>query len=508
MPILVVVGLMMIGLVASCDAALEDAVKASCRVRAPGGIGSGVCIMNEPDVIVLTNEHVVESSKTATCEFLWDTQISARVSGTVIWKNSSGNADMALIRIDPKEFRGRVPNAVMLAPPGYKYPVGTPLVWIGCAGGIEPAVIKGKIAKYSSDVMWVTPKVRSGESGSGVFDADGNYLLGLVYATNSSYGVAQATDLLHTRLHPAAIGNRFGGICKPPAPTPKPEPGKPFNAYPDLPPLPGYEPKAPGDAEARERVLALEAELADLKADLANLADLDFQINDILVDIIANEEALKDLKANLANKEQRLQALFGEDYALLKQMAADAKAAKTAADMAGVKAEDAKTSVGILTGAVLDMPADIDAAVDAKLPADLKEKLSLVGTLVARVKDAEATIKTFQTEGPVAATKAAWGILKTVGWPVGIGGGLGALLLIGVLVDIYRRIKSGGKNKLAVENAYAAAAPVVGRVAEHVKDQFDEAVESLLGEARAERLKQVGEDARAKAKEVLGRVLK
>jgi len=490
------------------DAALEDAIKASCKVITPMGqksaVGSGVCIANTNDVWALTNAHVVNDGSTHYTEWYWEGHKSARVPAVVVWKKyqkAPSNVDLALLRIDAAWFGGRLPTAARLVPADYVAPKGTMLYTVGCPGGAAPTALRSQLAGYEKGRagMMLIPKVEFGRSGSGVFDETGSWLLGIVDTCDPStgqykgpYGYAiyasQIRKLLEpmVRQEPRLFGGSFcrGGFCGNQAQQQVTPPGT-GQAYPDLPPLPGMEDQLPiAPVPAPEEVDNLRERIEYL------------------------ELTLRDVTTDLVDKEQRLQALFGEDYTLLKQMAADAKAAKTAADMAGVKAEDAKTSVGILTGAVLDMPATV-AAQDAEIEnkfgvirdtiaawkadpdkekAELKAKVEKIGAIVEKV----------QRVGP-------WSLMSLWGWPSALAGVLGIGGIFG-----YRRIAKkvkNGEELLAQKFAPNTTAAVVG-AAGHVKDHIDDAMDRLLGEARAARIEAAAAEGVTKAKEIIGGILK
>ena len=403
-----------------CLASVDECIAASCRVRAGSSRGSGVCIANRPWVVwVLTNNHVVGDLDAAECEFWWKGTKSNPIAGTVIWREKSKEVDAAIIQIDRRSFWGRVPPALPLAPPDYVYPRGLPAFRVSCPGGQDLRVVQSKFDRYYPEKSWMmlTPKANGGESGSGVFDARGNYLLGLIAWSWPKYGathaLAQDTRLLHTRLHPLA-DRRFrpaqawdqvretaitdSGLCDRfrQKPTPKPTPGTSPNPYPSL---PGYGPEPMVDEAAREEINALSAELGALKADLAD-------------------------------KEARLQRLFGEDYELMKEIAADAKAAKEPADGA---VEDVAAVADTLTSvakAVAEIP-------EVDVEAEIEDKFGIFRDAYAKL---QLRIEEAQAEGAEGVREVArtvvWGIAKTYGWP--IGGALGLALFL-----LWRRKQPG-----------------------------------------------------------------
>jgi hypothetical protein len=443
-----------------CLASVDDCVAASCRVHVPGAVGSGVVIANDPAVYVLTNAHVVGRATKAEVDFWWEANESKRVSGNVIWSKYNDTTDMAIIRIDRGVFGARIPPAIPLAPADYVLPKGEPVYVIGCAHGAWPSAIKGQNQGYSKEapVMLIKPPVESGRSGSGVFDARGNYLLGLIHQTTAAQARAQYVSLLHARLLPREVAQdtklfgRSGGFCDrfgsgSQQQTPPPGTG---GAYPDLPPLPGYAQQPMVDEAAREEINALSAELADLKADLQD-------------------------------KERRLQELFGGDYALMKQIAADAKAAKETADGATAMAEDAARGVGVVTDALLGVPQtisdEVDAAVAEKIPDDIEDKFGVVRDSVAAVK---LRIEAAKEEGAESAQEIAgtvvWGVVKTYAWP--IGGALGLAFFL-----LWRRKQTGESVVERVRDRFEGVSNRIRAVVE--RDEEDSLLERFANRFRA-----------------------
>jgi len=483
-----------IGLCQYSQGALEDAIASTCRVVTPIGgklaVGTGFCIANEPAVWILTNAHVIAKGTQHSTEWYWEAKKSIRIPATLVQTWNTETLDLALLKIDRAWFGERVPPAIRFAPADYVAPKAS-MVWtVGCPGGAAPTALRSTIVRYETQraSMELLPRVESGRSGSGVFSDDGTHLLGIVDSWDEKtgdYGCALYVSQIRALLKPPVGKPRLfdgslmkrcqSGICgnrgqqQQQAAIP-PGTGR---AYPQLPPLKGIDDVPPP--------LPLSSEESQL------LKDLDFQINDLLVDILANQDALKEIRTELTDKETRLKALFGEDYSLLKDIAANATAAKTAAEVAKSKAEDAQKAAGILTGTILELPATVDRAVEGAT-ADLEKKVGLVDRLKTRLdasdlKTAAAASKVLDVAGKVKEVSGKltpWSLAARFGWmPVGLG--IGLLALWG-RIEWKRRneIEFRTKTGEILSRGTGAVANVADAAKDYVTDKAQKAKERLV----------------------------
>ena len=493
-----------IGLCECCQGALEDAIASTCRVVTPIGgklaVGTGFCIANEPEVWILTNAHVIQKGTQHSTEWYWEANKSVRIPATLIQTWDTETLDLALLKIDRAWFGERVPPAVRFAPADYVAPKDS-MVWtVGCPGGAAPTALRSTIVRYETQRagMELLPRVESGRSGSGVFSDDGTHLLGIVDSWDEKtgdYGCALYVSQIRVLLKPPVDKPRLfdgsllkgcqGGICgnrgqqQQQAATP-PGTGR---AYPQLPPLKGIDdvpplPLAPlVDEEARRQVEILATELDALKTDLTD-------------------------------KERRLQQLFGGDYALLRQIAADAQAAKATA-------EDAKQGVGIVTGTLLALPETVDKAVEGAT-ADLKEKAGLIDRLKTRIDESDlksvaAAKKVVEIAGKVkevGGKLTLWSLAARFGWmPVGLG--IGLLALWG-RIEWKRRTGQEFRTKTGevLSKGTGAVANVADVARDYVHDKLEDGVRALLGRARQIKAARAEKDAMAEAAELLGAAAK
>jgi len=524
LPILVVVGLMLVGLVASCDAALEDCFDSVVQIRAPNraageeGLATGNCFaVDDQAVWIITNAHVVHDidvrtgrvlrqNRTVLCDFFSNGYRFKPVVGTVCQWVFSDDLDAAVVRVLKDSPAGWAPKAVPL---GRADPqLGDVVYSIGCARGAWPSLWRGHVVKaYDGQSIGFVPSPESGRSGSVLLNESGTAVVGLVFSNQGpgpnrphDRGAAFPVTKLVKYLSPSTTptGGCPGGVCpssgplrrqyyprsqRPPAAVPSSSgsqafPQLPASSFAPLPPPPSASPPVVPVVELPAAVIPI----PDPVTSTAPEEGLAEAVKQLQRDLKVEQELRKDLEVNLARQRATM------DYHI----------------------DDAQQHSATA-------PVDVDAAVDQAVAAqevEIENKIGFVRDLIAKwekdpvatkaelkedIKKVGAVVEKVQQSGSPWALTSLFGLKGLLIGVLGVGGVLG-----------YRRIANKVKNgeKLLVEKiAPKTTAAVVG-VAEHVKDQFDEAVESLLGEARAERLKQVGEDARAKAKEVLGRVLK
>ena len=438
-----------------CEGAVRDCYAASCRVHAPGAMGSGVTIMSRPVVWVLSNAHVVgelDDGKPTMieCEFWWPTGRewikSEPIEGTLIWRqmDKPKGVDAAVIQIPRSSFWGRVPPALPLAPPDYVYPKGMEAVRASCPGGQPLRVIPSRLERYHTGVPWMklTPAAEGGESGCGVFDSRGNFLLGLVAWTDGTHALAQYCSLLHSRLHPpehrefrpervwetalevdeASTGfcDRFrqGGGDQGQQPAPNPYPT-----------LPGYGPEATVDQSARQEIAAMKKAVDELS------------------------DQVEDLQDELAQKETAIKEMFGEDLEELTELVDGAKAA---AEGAGGKIVEAR---GELAKEVDDKIAEaVEKIPQVDVSSQVEDRVGVIRDGLTKLEDRVEQAKAEGAEGVrEVAKKVVWGIVQAYGWP--LGGALGLALFL-----LWRRIeaKREAGEPLLLERAAARLRERVG----------------------------------------------
>ena len=152
---------------------LNEIGEASCRVRVSGSAGSGSSIAQDGNYIyVLTNAHVVGSSKRATCEFFRYGRKTARIPGAVIWKSYSNRTvnDFSIIRLEKAKFGSFPPRIVPLAPPDHVVKQNDYIASAGCPSARWLQLWEGHaLSEASKNRVLFTPPPLGGQSGSGVY---------------------------------------------------------------------------------------------------------------------------------------------------------------------------------------------------------------------------------------------------------------------------------------------------------------------------------------------------
>lgn len=152
---------------------LNEIGEASCRVRVSGSAGSGTSIAADSSyVYILTNAHVVGSSRKATCEFFRYGRKTQRIPGSIIWKAHSNRSvnDFAIIRIDQSLFGEFPPRIVQLAPADHIVRKNDYIASAGCPQARWLQLWEGHaLSEASNNRVLFTPPPLGGQSGSGVY---------------------------------------------------------------------------------------------------------------------------------------------------------------------------------------------------------------------------------------------------------------------------------------------------------------------------------------------------
>ena len=154
--------------------ALEDCIRATCRIKAGAGpmkgVGTGVLYDvatrgGEPTAFVATAAHVVEGSGPWVCEF---DRVGVKVPMRIYWRVPGH--DGALLIAPRAAFGPRLPRPVPLLRRGIRLRVGQPIFSIGCPGGGKLMLWRGRAQGYEqSGSMLFRPWPELGRSGSPIF---------------------------------------------------------------------------------------------------------------------------------------------------------------------------------------------------------------------------------------------------------------------------------------------------------------------------------------------------
>ena len=495
------------------DSCQGNPLNASCRIYSPSlsgrYVGSGTCVgIVDGYVWTITNAHVIRKAY-------------GPVSVQWYWKGWEGNdkmpaeiklvrdeeaVDLAILRQSVAAFGGRLPGVGKLPPEDFRLQKNAIVYTVGCPHGSHPTLLECRIIgpeTWRAGIQF-SPRPEQGRSGSGIWSADGKYLVALLDSwsrDNPNYGGAiwhtqlrkcmeSAATKYETRLFDGSFGGRIcnGGSCPPQRQQQQTQQGA-AQVYPDLPPLAGIIDETPLpppptiDMEARTGVTQLTDDLDALKRDLAE-------------------------------KEMRLQALFGEDYGLLKEIADNAAMAKSDADLAKARADDANRGLSGVTDTLFKLPqkiqADIDTAVTAKIPEDI-DQWGFIRDGYCKLQKRLEKIDGIAEDGSVAdsggflgrATSAMstlsnpWSLVWKIGLP--FSAVLAALLLIWVRIE--QKIKNN--EKTVAEKVLSRISPElgekVGSIVEagaslptRIRDDVDDMLTSIGGlfRRKTEELKQ------------------
>lgn len=191
-------------MVSAAQASIPDAIQATCRILdGEGGVGTGcVFSVQRGYVWVQTNAHVVENLPTVYCEFFREGRQSKPLAGRVYARVNNNEVDAAIVAIPEVAFAGMTPKPIPIAPQNYVAKQGDVIVSVGCPNAHWPSAFAGHILGYRGTDMIFEPSPDKGRSGSAIFDANGDKIIGLLFARNRerTYGVACSLPALYRYL--------------------------------------------------------------------------------------------------------------------------------------------------------------------------------------------------------------------------------------------------------------------------------------------------------------------
>ena len=172
-------------------------LRASCRIFAGGRRGSGVIFDADADSYrVLTNAHVVgRRGNRVGLEFEHSGYRSGRIAGRVVRSHVAPNAsiDLAIVELPRSAFPGPMP-VVSVAEGGAQdkgLSDGETVLTVGAQGGAAVSLQRGHIVRQTRNLIYYKPEALPGRSGSPLFDATANRIVGLVaWRTGDGHGLA------------------------------------------------------------------------------------------------------------------------------------------------------------------------------------------------------------------------------------------------------------------------------------------------------------------------------
>ncbi|MGO5051952.1 S1C family serine protease [Lachnospiraceae bacterium LCP25S3_G4] len=144
--------------------------------------GSGIIIgQNETELLILTNNHVIEGSNTLTVSFIDDTSVEAQIKGV------DANKDLAVIAVSTDKIESATMDVIKVATLGdsTKIQVGEPAIAIGNALGYGQSVTTGVISAtertiemegFDTALIQTDAAINPGNSGGALVNANGEVI--------------------------------------------------------------------------------------------------------------------------------------------------------------------------------------------------------------------------------------------------------------------------------------------------------------------------------------------
>ena len=143
-------------------------------------VGSGIIVgQNDDELLIVTNNHVVEGSNTLTVSFIDEESVEANVKGTDAAK------DLAVIAVPLDSVKSSTMDAIAVATLGdsTKLKVGEPAIAIGNALGYGQSVTTGIISAtnreldtYDGELIQTDAAINPGNSGGALLNANGEVI--------------------------------------------------------------------------------------------------------------------------------------------------------------------------------------------------------------------------------------------------------------------------------------------------------------------------------------------
>lgn len=143
-------------------------------------VGSGIIIaQNDSELLIVTNNHVVEGNDTLTVSFIDEESVTANVKGT------DSTRDLAVIAVSMDDLKDSTKEAIAVAQLGdsTKLQVGEPAIAIGNALGYGQSVTTGIISAterqidgFDSELIQTDAAINPGNSGGALLNANGEVI--------------------------------------------------------------------------------------------------------------------------------------------------------------------------------------------------------------------------------------------------------------------------------------------------------------------------------------------
>ncbi len=142
--------------------------------------GSGIIIaQNETELLILTNNHVVEGNDTLTVSFIDEESVTANIKGT------DSERDLAVIAVQMKDIKSSTKDEIAVAQMGdsTQLQVGEQVIAIGNALGYGQSVTTGIISAtqrmldgFDSELIQTDAAINPGNSGGALLNANGEVI--------------------------------------------------------------------------------------------------------------------------------------------------------------------------------------------------------------------------------------------------------------------------------------------------------------------------------------------
>lgn len=142
--------------------------------------GSGIIVgKNDTELLILTNNHVVESSETLTVSFIDEESVEANIKGT------DSARDLAVVAVQLKDIKDTTMDQISVATLGDStaLQVGEPAIAIGNALGYGQSVTTGIVSAtqrvledFDSELIQTDAAINPGNSGGALLNAKGEVI--------------------------------------------------------------------------------------------------------------------------------------------------------------------------------------------------------------------------------------------------------------------------------------------------------------------------------------------
>ena len=164
------------------------------------GAGSGIIVSsNDSELIILTNNHVVEDAEELTVKFINDKSVDAKIKGT------SERKDIAIITVDLSNLDEDTINSIKVATIGDSdiLKVGNGVIAIGNALGYGQSVTTGVVSaldrevtidNYTNKMIQIDAAINGGNSGGALLNSKGE-VIGINSAKYSSNSYTSSASI-------------------------------------------------------------------------------------------------------------------------------------------------------------------------------------------------------------------------------------------------------------------------------------------------------------------------